>query len=423
MEPSEEIQTVENPEIINKYQMVAEVSNQVRSTHFSAPYSMFHLLEDIKGVVISQNLCVLRKLIESAVDGASILDLCTLGDKLIEEGVKVLYAKNKNISKGIAFPTCVSVNHIICHFSPLPSDQEGSETLKNGDLAKIELGAQIDGYAAIVATTIVVGASKENPVKGRLADVLTAAYLASEAAMRLTKPGLNNMEVTETIQKIAKSYETNPVEGMLSYQQNRNDIEGDKQIILNPSDQQKREFQSVTFEENEVYGIDILVSTGEGKPKPSSARTTVYRKTNKTYSLKIKTSRAVFAEISQKFGSFPFPLRALGDEKKARMGIVECSKHGLVTPYDVYQEKEGEFVAQFFNTILLTKNGTIKITNIPFDPEIVQSDKKIEDEKILELLSTNIRPTKKKNKKKQAGDKDSEEKGKDTAVVAENAKE
>lgn len=93
------------------------------------------------------------------------------------------------------------------------SDPEGTETLKNGDLAKIQLGAQIDGYAAIVATTIVIGASKERPVKGRLADVLTAAHLASEAALRLIKPGSNNMEVTKTIQKIAESFETNSVEG------------------------------------------------------------------------------------------------------------------------------------------------------------------------------------------------------------------
>ncbi|CAG8621089.1 5363_t:CDS:2 [Diversispora eburnea] len=376
-EQGEEIQTVANSDVVTKYQMAAEVSNRV-----------------------------LKKVIESAVDGAKILELCALGDKLIEDGVKVLYTKNKNMSKGVAFPTCVSVNHIICHFSPLLSDPEGTETLKNGDLAKIQLGAQIDGYAAIVATTIVVGASKEMPVKGRLADLLTAAHLASEAALRLIKPGLDNMDVTKAIQKIAESFETNSVEGMLSYQQERNNIEGKKQIILNPNEHQKREFESVQFGENEVYGIDILISTGEGKPKQSSARTTVYKKTDTTYFLKIKTSRIVFTEISQKFGSFPFTLRALGDEKKARMGIVECAKHLLVTPYDVYQEKEGDFIAQFFNTVLLTKNGTIKITNTLYDSEIVQSEKKIEDPDISALLSTSIK-SKKKNKKKKVDEKDS----------------
>ena len=47
------------------------------------------------------------------------------------------------------------------------------------------------------------------------------------------------------------------------------------------------------------------------------------------------------SEIRSKFGTFPFPLRALSDEKKARMGIPECSKHALVVPYNVFQEKEG----------------------------------------------------------------------------------
>src|SRR5712675_29011 len=51
--------------------------------------------------------------------------------------------------------------------------------------------------------------------------------------------------------------------GMLSCQQTQNVIDGKKRIILNPSDGQKRDFETVTFAEGEVYGIDILVSSGE----------------------------------------------------------------------------------------------------------------------------------------------------------------
>jgi hypothetical protein len=50
---------------------------------------------------------------------------------------------------------------------------------------------------------------------------------------------------------------------MLSCQQTQNVIDGKKRIILNPSESQKREFDSATFAEDEVYGIDILVSSGE----------------------------------------------------------------------------------------------------------------------------------------------------------------
>ena len=39
------------------------------------------------------------------------------------------------IFAGIAFPTCISVNNCVCHYSPLKS--EADVTLKNGDLVKM----------------------------------------------------------------------------------------------------------------------------------------------------------------------------------------------------------------------------------------------------------------------------------------------
>ena len=52
---------------------------------------------------------------------------------------------------GIAFPCCISVNNCICHYSPLTHDAD--TVLKEGDLAKIDLGAHIDGFIAVVAHT------------------------------------------------------------------------------------------------------------------------------------------------------------------------------------------------------------------------------------------------------------------------------
>ena len=54
-----------------------------------------------------------------------------------------------------------------------------------------------------------------------------------------------------------------------------------------------------------------------------------------TYQLKMKTSRAVFSEVQKKAGAFPFNIRVLDDEKKARMGLQEACQHSLVKPYDV----------------------------------------------------------------------------------------
>jgi hypothetical protein len=49
----------------------------------------------------------------------------------------------------------------------------------------------------------------------------------------------------------------------------------------------------------------------------------------------MKTSRATFSEISKKAGSFPFTLRVLEEEAKARMGVKECVDHNLLKPYEL----------------------------------------------------------------------------------------
>lgn len=49
-----------------------------------------------------------------------------------------------------------------------------------------DLGAHIDGFIAVVAHTVVVGGVEAT---GRAADVVLAAHYASEAALRLLRPG------------------------------------------------------------------------------------------------------------------------------------------------------------------------------------------------------------------------------------------
>jgi curved DNA binding protein len=159
---------------------------------------------------------VLREVVDRCVPGASIKDTCIYGDKRLDEETTRVFKKDKDVKKGIAFPTCLSVNNYICHFSPLVSDPD--IILKDNDVVKIDLGCHIDGYVAVVAHTIVVGATREKKVTGRRADCILAAYYAAEAALRLIKPTENNTAVTEMIDRIANAYHCKPVEGIKKYQ-------------------------------------------------------------------------------------------------------------------------------------------------------------------------------------------------------------
>ncbi|KZV73012.1 proliferation-associated protein 1 [Peniophora sp. CONT] len=349
---------------------------------------------------------VIKALVPKLVEGAKVIDLCVEGDKLLEEGTRGVYnkaVKGVKVPKGIAFPTSISVNNTVAHFSPLASDPSADLTLAKDDVVKLHLGAHIDGFAAVSAETIVVGASAEEPVTGRRADVLKAAYTAAEAAMRLIKVGNKNWQVTETVAKVAAAWDAKPVEGMLSCSQTQNVIDGRKRIILNPSDQQKKDLETVTFAEDEVWGMDILIASSEdGKARIEDQRTTIFQRDSTVkYQLKMTSSRQVFGEVQKKAGAFPFNVRMLDDEKRARVGLKEAVEHALVKEYEVVYTPPKTFVAAFHFTIALLPGGPTLLTHPPvwYKPDLVKTEKELEDEELKELVMRKLRETKKSKKK------------------------
>jgi methionine aminopeptidase len=74
-------------------------------------------------------------LIEKCKAEESVRNLCELGDNGINDETSKVFKKEKDLKKGIAFPTCVSVNNTICHFSPLKSEVD--YVLKDGDVVKL----------------------------------------------------------------------------------------------------------------------------------------------------------------------------------------------------------------------------------------------------------------------------------------------
>ena len=151
------------------------------------------------------------------------------------------------------------------------------------------------------------------------------------------------------------NHRCNLVEGVITHQMKQFVIDGIKCVLNRPGPDAKVE--DGEFEENEVYGIDIVVSTGEGKAKVKDEKeTTVYKRAlEHEYHLKLKASRAVFSEINKRFPTMPFTMRAL-DGKQSRLGLVECLNHGLLHAYPVLYEKQGELVAQVWCMNCLSTN-------------------------------------------------------------------
>jgi hypothetical protein len=135
----------------------------------------------------------------------------------------------------------------------------------------------------------------------------------------------------------------------------------------------------------------------------------------------------VFSEVQKKAGPFPFNVRVLEDEKRARMGLQEAVQHSLVKPYEVvfvyfpnwYGKETAElltnnrrytppntFVAGFHFTIALLSGGPALLTHPPiwYKPELVRTEKDLEDEELKELLTRRLREGKKQKKKAAANE-------------------
>jgi len=374
---NEEISDLSNPDVTTKYRSAGDIVNKA-----------------------------LQKVAEACVADADIATLCEMGDKIMEEETGKLYNKKtkdgKKIEKGVAFPTCVSTNDLLGHFSPLKGE---SRQLKAGDVAKIDMACHLDGFIASAAHTVVVGGEK---VEDKRADAIMAAWNAAEAALRLIQVGNKNTQITETFAKVAEEFKVKPVQGVLSHQLKRFVIDGDRTVIMAETvDERVEEFE---FEMNEVYCLDVVMSTGEGKGKEAELRHTVYKRApDVMYSLKTQKARQFISEVGKRFPALPFSLRQIEDEQVARVGISEAKRHELVEEYPVLKEKDGDIVAQFKFTVLLLPGGTKKITGMPLgdlEKQVVSSHS-VQDEDLKKLLASSANPKKAKKKK---GKDDKEEK-------------
>lgn len=60
------------------------------------------------------------------------------------------------------------------------------------------------------------------------------------------------------MEKVCEAYKCKPIEGMLSHQLKQFKIDGEKTIIQNPNDAQKKEHEKFTLETHEVSHFFII---------------------------------------------------------------------------------------------------------------------------------------------------------------------
>jgi methionyl aminopeptidase len=248
-----------------------------------------------------------------------------------------------------AFPVNTSINEVAAHYTAEPNDPT---TIKDDDLVKIDLGAQINGYIADTAVTVCYNPEFDNLVQ--------AAEQSLNNAMSMIKVGAKSSDVGRTIEKTIKQMGFLPIANLSGHSLDQYTIHAGKSVPNIWS------IGSFTFNENQAFACEPFVTTGEGLGFVHEGKVKNIFALSSRKKTKDNDADKMLDYIWQNFNLLPFALRWLTsewDEKEAKKLLDILIKKKSVHAYPVLVEGNGKRVAQAEHTFIPNETG-VTITTI-----------------------------------------------------------
>ena len=270
--------------------------------------------------------------------GKTVYEICEhVESEIIKRGAKC------------AFPVNTSINEVAAHYTAEPNDPL---TIKNDDLVKIDLGAQINGYIADTAVTVCYNPEFDNLVQ--------AAELSLSNAMSMIKVGVKSSDVGRTIEKTIKQMGFLPIANLSGHSLDQYTIHAGKSVPNIWS------IGSFTFNENQAFACEPFVTTGDGLGVVHEGKIKNIFALSSRKKTKDKEADKMLDYIWQNFNLLPFALRWLTnewEEKEARNLLEVLVKKKAVHAYPVLVEGNGQRVTQAEHTFIPNETG-VTITTI-----------------------------------------------------------
>ena len=270
--------------------------------------------------------------------GKTVYEICEhVESEIIKRGAKC------------AFPVNTSINEVAAHYTAEPNDPL---SIKDDDLVKIDLGAQINGYIADTAVTVCYNPEFDNQVQ--------AAELSLSNAMSMIKVGVKSSDVGRTIEKTIKQMGFLPIANLSGHSLDQYTIHAGKSVPNIWS------IGSFTFNENQAFACEPFVTTGDGLGFVHEGKIKNIFALSSRKKTKDKEADKMLDYIWQNFNLLPFALRWLTnewEEKEARNLLEVLVKKKAVHAYPVLVEGNGQRVTQAEHTFIPNETG-VTITTI-----------------------------------------------------------
>lgn len=256
------------------------------------------------------------------------------------EVVESIETRVKDEGAALAFPLNLSLNEDAAHDTASPGDER---VFRKGDVAKLDLGVQIDGYIADTATTVDLG---NNSL------LVDASREALEAAIRTIKPGATSGALGAAVQQEIESRGYRPIANLTGHGLGRYILHGP------PSIPNVGNNGGVVLEEGMVFAIEPFATTGSGRVGEKSRMEIYSQISNRP--VRIPAGRTILEKIRDRNG-LPFSRRWL-PERKLDLALPALVRSGNLHVYPVLADVAGSLVSQHEHTVIVTADGCMVTT-------------------------------------------------------------
>jgi methionyl aminopeptidase len=270
--------------------------------------------------------------------GSTLLEIC----ESVESQIRGMGAEP-------AFPVNTSLNDIAAHYTAEPND---STTVKEGDVLKIDIGVQIDGYIADTAVTVCYDPKYESLVK--------AAEAALAEAVRAARANTKAGDIGRVIEATITKFGFRPIQNLSGHSLQQYTVHAGKSI---PNIWTRG--SSFALLPNQAYAIEPFVTTKDGQGVVYEGKTRNIFGITSRKPVKDEEADKLLELIWSRYRTLPFAMRWLTeryDEKDVRQLMETLIKKKNVHSYPILVEGHGKVVVQAEHTLIPSESSVSVIT-------------------------------------------------------------
>lgn len=274
--------------------------------------------------------------------------LCVPGARLVDV-VNAVEQHIRDQGLGQAFPCTLSIDAVAAHWTPTHDDPT---VLQEGQLVKLDCGAELNGALSDNAMTIEVGGTD------RYKRLIECSEACVKEAIAIIGPNVDLGTVGAAVELTAKDFGFKPIQNLTGHSLETYVLHAGLTVPSVPMKVNRRP------RIGDVLACEPFVTDGQAGRVENSGPGNIYH-FQRSKPLRMPSTKRLLASIEKAHPKLPFAERWMTgalEPNKLGFNLLQLQKEALVKHYPALSEASGGMVAQTEATVVITEDGCVVTT-------------------------------------------------------------